>query len=241
MKDRISEFYKGEFGPTAMKKQKKRINWILQNIKSGNVLDVGCSQGIISILVGREGNKVIGLDISEDAISYGKRDLAMESESTRELVTFIKEDFLMWDSSILFDTIIITEVLEHYHNSYDILKKAFSLLKSNGKIIITVPFGINPFPDHKRTIYLYELYEELYPFFSITEVKFIENWTGITGEKNKLIKKNVKDIHIPAEVIKKGEKHFYKIEQRHLSNIKRLKEEIEKLKTEGGHSCEKKQ
>ncbi|WP_394583825.1 class I SAM-dependent methyltransferase [Cytobacillus firmus] len=241
MKDRISEFYKGEFGTSAMKKQKKRIDWILKNIQGSHVLDIGCSQGIIPILIGRAGRKVVGIDISEEAILYGKKDLSSENETTRNMVTLIKQDFLRWNTKSRFDTIIITEVLEHYQKSNEILEKAYSHLNGDGKVIITVPFGINPHPDHKRTVYLSEIYEELYPFFFIKEVKFIENWIGFTGYKKKNIQKNIADIYVPIEVIKEAEKGFYQMEQRHLKIKRNLNKELVKLKEQEEHGSERKE
>ena len=53
--DRISEVYKGEIWDEALQQRaRNRIHWLTSHAH-GRVLDVGCSQGIASLLVARNG------------------------------------------------------------------------------------------------------------------------------------------------------------------------------------------
>ena len=48
--DKIYEAYTGRLGKAFQESTVNRINWILSNVNRGDtVLDIGCSQGIISI------------------------------------------------------------------------------------------------------------------------------------------------------------------------------------------------
>ena len=60
MLDRISQAYKGELGEQSKEDAYKRIDWIRSNVKGDTVLDVGCSQGITSILLAKEGKRSWG-------------------------------------------------------------------------------------------------------------------------------------------------------------------------------------
>ncbi|UOK57815.1 hypothetical protein MGI18_26475 [Bacillus sp. OVS6] len=55
--DRVNEAYYGALGTDFSKKTRERINWIVTHVLGSKVLDIGCSQGINAILLGREGKK----------------------------------------------------------------------------------------------------------------------------------------------------------------------------------------
>ena len=156
--DRINQAYKGELGKRIQEDAEKRIQWICSNVAGMKILDVGCSQGITSLLLGRLGNNVIGVDIIPEQIDYARNELANESEFVQNQVRFCCGDFSEFDfGKEKFDTIIMGECLEHVYNPTAFLDRAKNLLNERGKLIVTVPFGINPFPDHKRTYYFLEL------------------------------------------------------------------------------------
>ena len=76
--DRIYEAYIGKMGTSFQKKTQKRIEWILENVKGSSALEVGCSQGIVSLLIGEKGLSVVGIDINEEAIEYANNLLATQ-------------------------------------------------------------------------------------------------------------------------------------------------------------------
>lgn len=53
--DKIAESYEGIMGGFSQKKSKKRIDWICAQVQGNTVLDIGCSQGICEVLLGRRG------------------------------------------------------------------------------------------------------------------------------------------------------------------------------------------
>ena len=59
--DRVTEAYYGKMGQQFMRETQERIHWICNNVQGRSVLDVGCSQGIVPILLAREGINVIGI------------------------------------------------------------------------------------------------------------------------------------------------------------------------------------
>ena len=156
--DRVAEAYYGKLGEELMKDTQYRIHWICKYAKGKKILDVGCSQGIVPLLLAREGKNVFGLDISQKAIDEANESLSNEEEDVQENITFLRANFLLHDfRNEKFDTIIIAEVLEHLVNPEDFIDKAKGLLEKTGNLIVTVPFGISNFIDHKKTYYFLDM------------------------------------------------------------------------------------
>ena len=143
-----------------------RVHWICKQVTGRKVLDIGCSQGIVPILLGREGFYVTGIDIEETSIQYANEELNRESVLVQDKVSFLLQDVTSLDKSLgTFDTIILSEVLEHFSHPRRILAIIYQLLNRKGKIIITVPFGLLKFHDHKQTFYAGNLSYYLEPYF----------------------------------------------------------------------------
>ena len=66
--DRVMEAYYGKLGDQFMRETQARIHWICAQVKGRRILDVGCSQGIVPLLLAREGCQVTGVDTSPQAI-----------------------------------------------------------------------------------------------------------------------------------------------------------------------------
>jgi len=219
--DRVAEAYYGEFGEKMKTETKKRLHWIRDNVAGDTVLDIGCSQGIGPILLGREGKKVLGIDISQKAVDEANEALIHEEEKVKENISFIKADFLKYSTGKKkFDTITITEVLEHLLNPNDFIVKANDLLVDNGTLIVTVPFGINDHPDHKKTYYFHDIYKMLSESFDIEEVTLLGKWIGFIARKRRdsLLDKNRQ---ISLDQLKEIELGFYAIEREQV-NLSKL-------------------
>ena len=140
--DRISEAYEGKISEGAQVSSKKRIDWFCDQISENNILDIGCSQGILPILLGRKGLIVTGIDNDEESINYAKDMLSKENDDVKYKVKFICDDFLEYDfGDKKFAVIVMGEVLEHLDEPLVFLKKASSLLMPEGKFIVSVPLA----------------------------------------------------------------------------------------------------
>ncbi len=218
--DRVAEAYYGELGEKLMQETQHRIHWIRDNVMGNKVLDIGCSQGIGPILLGRLGKQVTGVDISQKAVDEANKALEKEESTVKENVHFKKSDFLAYDANKeQFDTITITEVLEHLVNPEDFIEKAKDLLVDNGTLIITVPFGINDHIDHKKTYYFHDLYQMLYRDFDIKDVSILGKWIGFIATKRvDLASQDLEQVN--ANLIKRMEEAFYSIERELVDNNK---------------------
>jgi SAM-dependent methyltransferase len=227
--DQIYNAYKGELGEPLQQSTKERFAWIASAIKGEKILDIGCSQGILPILLAREGKKVTGIDIFEEAIDFANKLKSEETKTTQKNVKFIQGDFLKLNIKEKFDTIILGEILEHFFYPEKLITKILKNLKENGQIVITVPFGINDYYDHRKTYYLHDLLKLIWADFDVKEIKYSEirntnNWVGITATKSK--NSNKKFTSIDSKVLQNLEENIYKNDRRLLEIITWQRKEI---------------
>ncbi|MFO2465183.1 methyltransferase domain-containing protein [Pseudomonas sp. 15FMM2] len=215
--DRVMEAYYGKLGEHFMRETQTRIHWICAQVSGKSVLDVGCSQGIVPLLLAREGCDVIGVDTSPQAIEEAKSYMAAEPAHVQAKVSYVNADFLSLNvQDAEPDTIVISEVLEHLVRPEMFIEKAAALLKPDGRLIITVPFGVNDFIDHKHTFYLLEPFRLLNEHLHITQIKVLGKWLGMVAIKKSEATAPA-DAQLSMEQIQNLEKAFEAIE-RNLQN-----------------------
>lgn len=96
-----------------------------------SVLEVGCGYGYLTYALSKKGFDVTGIDISENVIKSAKENFGnlFSNESMKELTS----------RNLRYDLIISTEVIEHVDEPNEFLGECVSLLKPNGKILLTTP------------------------------------------------------------------------------------------------------
>jgi 2-polyprenyl-6-hydroxyphenyl methylase/3-demethylubiquinone-9 3-methyltransferase len=115
-----------------------------------NVLDIGCSQGITSILCARRGLTVTGLDREERPLEYAKQLASREPEDVASRVQFEQTDVLVDPlPEGTFNTVLLGEILEHQADPESLIERAVAAAGDAGRIVITTPIGIHPHPDHR--------------------------------------------------------------------------------------------
>ncbi|MEJ1121093.1 glycosyltransferase [Phyllobacterium sp. CCNWLW109] len=236
--DRITEAYNGILGADFMRSTKERVHWLASNASGSPVLDVGCSQGIGPILLGRENKSVIGVDVSQASITQAIGFLKTESAAVQKNVKFICADFLTLEFDKKFETVVLGEVLEHLIHPDQFIARAAELLSNDGRIVVSVPFGINDFHDHKQTFYLTGPFELIVKHFDIVEIKFFGKWLGIVGVKRHG-EAEPRGLTIDTNQIRESEKAFFSIERKLVDqvnvlngNVAKLNQQILDLKTQ---------
>lgn len=183
--DKIYEAYIGLRGEEQQEKTRQRINWILEEVgQAKKVLDVGCSQGIISLLIAQQGKEVLGIDVQKEAIEYAQQLLDEEYKECSDKVEFICTDFMAFEKKEKYDCIIVTEVLEHLEDPSAFLQHTKEFLEDDGKLIISVPFGVSDHPDHRSTFYLSNFTSLVEENFQINKVIYMGRWIGIIADSH---------------------------------------------------------
>jgi spore maturation protein CgeB/SAM-dependent methyltransferase len=226
-KDVINEHYYGDPSEPTTERARERIHWICNQAKGRDILDVGCSQGIVCLILGREGFHCTGIDIESDSLAVAEQALAREDEIVRKRVTLKvadATDLPFPDES--FDTVILGEILEHLVHPHRVLEQAKRVLRNEGRLVVTVPYGLNAFPDHKCTYYPISLLELLQPLCKTSSIETLGNYITYTGIKDKsynpagLTKESLFEQYLPLEKA---------LEERCLSKEKSLLETATKL------------
>lgn len=234
--DRITEAYYGlipNFSEKFFERTRRRVHWICGQTKGDSILDIGCSQGIISILLAREGKQCLGLDINALSVEQALEYLKSEPEHVRNNINFICADAVLHDyAGQKFDTILLTEILEHLVYPSRLLELAAGLLNPNGRIVVTVPFGINAFPDHKATYYGHKAYELLAKHFFIEDIAFLDAWIGFAATNDTSI-----SCMPPSTVWAKTEDAFLRMEEFLRNDLSKTQTQLKKIKEQQADSA----
>ncbi|MFH1957023.1 MAG: class I SAM-dependent methyltransferase [bacterium] len=107
-------------------------------LKGNNLtcLDVGCGYGKYTLELLKRGFSVHAFDGSEDAVKKLKESVPEDSSGRLTAQAATIENFT---STARYDFILVSEVLEHIKDDCGAVKKLFSLLKEDGRMIISVP------------------------------------------------------------------------------------------------------
>ena len=184
--DRINEKYLGDPTEPETERARQRIHWICSQATGQDVLDIGCSQGIVCLILGREGFRCAGLDLEAASLAVAQEQLNKEDDLVQRRVTFRVGDASQLpfeDAS--FDTVVLGEILEHLTHPARVLAEAKRVLREGGRLIITVPYGLNAHHDHKCTYYPASLLEVVKPLFKTRSVSTLNNYITYTGEKGR--------------------------------------------------------
>jgi SAM-dependent methyltransferase len=165
-----------------------------QFIKEKKVLDLGCGTGYGSNVMAKVARKVVGVDISKEAIIY-----ANEHFNTRK-VSFHSEDCArlgLADKS--FDVVVSFEVIEHIKDYTALIKEAKRVLTNNGIFILSTP-NKKMTEEHGETnpYHIHEFYYD--------ELEHLLK--GFFGQVQILAENHCPGISISSPQCKKGDTHF---------------------------------
>ena len=102
--------------------------------KNNKILEVGCSEGIGSLLLAENENQVLAIDMDIDAINYAKKTI------NKNNITYEHADFLNSNLGI-FDAIVSLDVIEHIEKDDEtkFIKAITNHLTKHGMCIIGTP------------------------------------------------------------------------------------------------------
>ena len=227
--DRVNEVYSEQlFDAGTQQALRERVHWMCAQVRGRDVLDIGCSQGIVTLLLGREGFKVMGVDIEAEAIAYAQAELQQEPSEVQARVSFIHADaasFAFEPAS--FDSVILGEVLEHLVQPERLLAAACRAVKAGGRIILTTPFGVFEHADHKQTYYLSSFLSLVTPFAQPVGLEIMGKRICFVGEKGEAAEAGANGLAW-EELLEKSEQAFLGIEETFLAERKQRAADFQK-------------
>lgn len=158
----------------------RAMGWIENHLKHvrpeliGSILDLGCGLGL---LASSAKDRYVGVDFSEVAIEY-----AASHHSNGE---FIKADIMEFTSDITddeFDTVVLAEVLEHFHEDDRGVLLSEAKRIAGCRVIITLPMN-SPDPTHVKPQWKRD---EVAQLVGPAEVKDIRgHWLAVWKKENR--------------------------------------------------------
>ncbi len=173
--DRIAELYLGTsgtaFSPNAAAEARDRVDWMVENAVGDSVLDVGCSQGISTLLLARAGRQVFGVEPNEDAVAYARELVAAEPADVAARVSFANASIeeLPVDGA-RYDSAVCGEVIEHLDDPTGFLGAIWKRLRDGGTLVLTTPFAITSHKDHRSIFFLTNFYDLVSRWFETREL-----------------------------------------------------------------------
>lgn len=111
------------------------LDIVIKYANGKSVLDIGCAQGNLALLLAERGFKVIATDINLNFLTYSR--LKYEFGN----INYVASDALNIPFKCRFDVIVITEILEHLAEPKKLISAIKKLLNPGGIAVITTPNG----------------------------------------------------------------------------------------------------
>ena len=184
VRDKVAQVYLGleDWGLTG-DVLRRRIDWMATEARGPRVLDVGCSEGILEVLLARRGVDVTGVEVNPDALDFARELLTKEPDEVRSHARLIHGDF-MEERPVtgLFDTAILGEILEHLDDPAILLERSLEHLRPGGRVVITTPFGLHPHEDHHQTFCLTDVIDLLKPRLGLEHMSVEDGYIRFVGK-----------------------------------------------------------
>ncbi len=107
------------------------------------ILDVAAAQGNFTLALAEMGYDVTWNDLRAELADY------VQLKHERGMVHFAPGDVFQLEFPVLFDGVLVTEIVEHVAHPDDFLAKTAQLVKPGGYVVMTTPNGAyfqNPLP-----------------------------------------------------------------------------------------------
>lgn len=97
------------------------------------ILDVGCAQGTLALLLAERGNDVVALDLRPHFLEYA------QSRYTHGQIRFVAGNALECELHERFDLVFANQIIEHVVYPERLVERLTGFLKEAGRLVITTP------------------------------------------------------------------------------------------------------
>jgi SAM-dependent methyltransferase len=144
---------------------RKRLDWVLKHA-DGRVLDCGCNDGAFTLELVKRGHEAIGIDILPVNINRAIDNIPDMPEIVSKLDYYVADIESLPFEDKEFDTVVITETLEHLIHPRRGLEEVHRVLKDGGKALISVPNGVDRQPTHYNSFNIAGLQDIMQDIFT---------------------------------------------------------------------------
>lgn len=210
---KLNEVYYGRlYSNRVQEALRARVHWICRQVHGQRILDVGCGQGIVSILLAREGLNVLGVDGEAEAIAYALREREAEPADVQARLSFMRADVTsLSPEDGLFDTVVLDHVLEYLVTPTRILRHCWNLLAPDGRFVITVAHGLVDHADQKTIFYAPSFLRMVLPFSEPLQFEVVGNSLCFVGIRREVVNPDL--TLLPSDLACVGEQHLESLQR----------------------------
>jgi 2-polyprenyl-3-methyl-5-hydroxy-6-metoxy-1,4-benzoquinol methylase len=97
------------------------------------ILDVGCAQATLAMLLAEEGHEVVAVDLRKKFLQYAK------SRYTHGKIEFVETNVLDVEMPGKFDLIYANQIIEHLVHPQQMVSRLAMMLNEGGRLVVTTP------------------------------------------------------------------------------------------------------
>jgi 2-polyprenyl-3-methyl-5-hydroxy-6-metoxy-1,4-benzoquinol methylase len=97
------------------------------------ILDVGCAQGTLALLLAERGHDVVALDLRPGFLEYA------QTRYTHGRIRFVAGNALECELDEHFDLVFANQIVEHLVYPERLVRRLKGLLKGGGRLVVTTP------------------------------------------------------------------------------------------------------
>ncbi len=134
----MQEVWDANISPNIWNQYQNQLNVYKKFAESDQVLDildVGCAQGTLALLLAESGHKVCAVDLRSEFLQYAT------SRYEKGDIEFVEGNILDIHLPRLFDLIYANQIIEHIVYPTELITKLKRLLKPQGRLVVTTPNG----------------------------------------------------------------------------------------------------
>jgi len=152
------------------KRYHKRFPLIVENIVGPKVLDAGCGTGLTCFLASKRDDikEIHGVDLQKSILKEAKENV--KSDKVKFYEGFVED--LKFDSEY-FNTVVLSETLEHVSSVTETLEEAARVLIPKGVVVITCPYKGQISELHVRSVTKEFLISRVEKYFNIKKIEII--------------------------------------------------------------------
>jgi len=132
----MEEFWDKTLVPNKWNQYKNLLDTYLRMAepdKSLDILDVGCAQATLALLLAEQGHNVLAIDLRQESLDYAK------SRYQSGNIRFLQHNVLEVELTEKFDLIYANQLIEHLVYPSTMIDRLKSMLKPGGKLVIATP------------------------------------------------------------------------------------------------------
>lgn len=114
--------------------ERPRVQWILDVVRGGRLLEIGCGNGGMTKQVARQVQAVTAMDVSAVSLAV----LRNRELPNVQIVEGLVEEVCLTER---YQWIVLSEVIEHVREPASVLARCLSWLAPGGQLLITTPNG----------------------------------------------------------------------------------------------------